>query len=476
MRVLWIDADDSPWTDPNGWRVIEDFGLRVHHCYSVEDAEPLLFRAEFELLLVRAEIDDADALLLKARQFLKNDPRRVVLASSAWSKSEFKSHAKTPSAAHRYARVPMPPEGFLGLVADLFGCSVEELADFTLPAFSAEAASEKAEVAPFSLEDLVAAPSLAPRAEAPKPAPAKRKPSVTQTDVADVEVLRKYLRIKEEQLEISEGERSELSKENERLAKEAHSLQYRLRELEHLESELNRKLQHNEEKSRDQESKHHLYAQEKDRNEKFHLDRIKALELQVGDSNDKYENLRVRVRKDIRKIRENERDLEARLELLRKDSETLLKARDEKVLDLQRKIDALEFDLDQVQDSKVQAQVEAERYLAKLSRVARALHIATGMIEDDHISEEELDELEPVMGGAANAVEPPPPAAPVAESAAADSLAEAAPEASEEGAASADGEGGEALSEELEALANDGEPTQMLSMHNLDEEPESHSG
>jgi hypothetical protein len=149
---------------------------------------------------------------------------------------------------------------------------------------------------------------------------------------------------------------------------------------------------------------------------------------------------------------------------------------------MQRKIDALEFDLDQVQDSKVQAQVEAERYLAKLSRVARALHVATGIIEHDASSDDELDELEPFMGGAANAEEVKAPSG-------GDGFGG-------EGAAGGGSDGGQAmvaageegsddpgrdrdLSEDLEALANDGEPTQMLSaeaLENMEGEPESNSG
>jgi chromosome segregation ATPase len=195
------------------------------------------------------------------------------------------------------------------------------------------------------------------------------------------------------------------------------------------------------------------------------------LEKQLGEADEKYENLRVRVRKDIRKIRENERDLEARLELLRKDSETLLQARDQRVLEMQRKIDALEFDLDQVQDSRVQAQMEAERYLARLSRVSRALQIATGLIEGEQSSDEELDDLEPLVGGAATAEEPPsapeePP------------LGASPPEAGQpEGVV----EELAPLSEEIAALADAGEPTQMISSEALEEmggggEPESSSG
>ncbi len=426
MRVLWVDADGNPFTDANGWRVLEDFGLRVQKISTAADAQKILPKKDFDLLLIRAELAGAPALLVQARKLLDNDGRKMILASSEWSKEQFRVHSKTEGAADRYARVPMPPEGFLNLVADLFGCAVEEITDFRLPSAAAE-----------------------------KPVKAKKaRKSEPSADGEDTEVLRKYLAIREEQLEISEGEREEQARENERLQKEAHHLQVRLREFEHMHDELAKKVAQMEEAKSEAERRAQTEREEAEREQKLSAERVKGLEAQLSEAGEKYENLRGRVRKDIRKIRENERELEARLELARKDSETLLQARDVKVLELQRKIDALEFDLDQVQDSRVQAQMEAERYLAKLSRVSRALQIANHMIEDDRALESELEDLEPETGGAANAEEAPAPEA-----------AAATPPPAEE--SSADGGPAEGLSPELAALANDGEATQMISTEDL---------
>ncbi len=445
MRVLWVDANDNPWTESKGWQVLEDFGLHVLRVPTAAEAQELLSGKDFDLLLVRAEIPDALSFFNKARKFLAKDPRRIVLASSEWSKDQFKQHSKGKDSAHRYARIPMPPMGFVKLVADVFGCSVDQLANFRV-----EPEEVSAEIS----------------VETEKPLLKKKEISVSPNESS--EVLQKYLRMREEQLEISEGEREELALENERLQKEAHQLQLRMRELEHLHEELAQKLQSMDEEQRAKAQEWEREREAKEQEERLNADRLRHLEGQLGEAGEKYENLRVRVRKDIRKIRENERDLEARLELLRKDSETLLQARDEKVLEMQRKIDALEFDLDQVQDGRVQAQMEAERYLAKLSRVARALHIAVGMIEEDAITEDALAEFEPSMGGAAMAEEVPAAASPVAPAPVAQSPAQ------EEAAAEQD-----ALSAELAALAADGEPTKMLSAEELQEmdgEPESSSG
>jgi DNA repair exonuclease SbcCD ATPase subunit len=445
MRILWIDSDENPWTEASGWQVLEDFGLEVQKFTSVNDAR--LSSKNFDLLLARAEVTGVPAFFVEIKKEIQKR-QKIILVSSEWSKDQFKAHSKTDGAAHRYARVPMPPEGFLSMVADLFNCKVEELKEVGV----------KAPKIPT-----VGSPKKAILAPEPKQ---KFYPSTQSLDSEDSEVLKKYLRIKEEQLEISESERSELSQENERLQRDAMQLQLKLRDLEHLQEELTRKLQ-----SMEAEKQQSLERQERDREDlersgRTQSERLRNLESQLSEANEKYENLRVRVRKDIRKIRENERDLEARLELLRKDSETLLQARDQRVLEMQRKLDALEFDLDQIQDGKVRAQMEAERYLGKLSRVARALHLAVNIIEDDVSGESELEEMEPILGGAGNAVEIVDEEKPVAAE---------APRSPAEGVIPE----GENLSEELQALAADGEPTQMISQEALQEmggEPESSSG
>lgn len=434
MRVLWVDADGNPWTEASGWQVLEDFGVKVTRVPSVDSARSHLSQNNFDLLVVRAEQSDVAGLLVQARKLFSRDERKLILASSEWSKEQFKVHSKTEGAAHRYARIPMPPEGFLGLVADLFDCTVEELADFEL---------------------------AQPAPEAPVKAAKKEK----KPESEDSEVLRRYLKIKEEQLEISDGEKEELALENERLQNEAQHLQMRLRELEHLHEEVTKKLSQVEEEKEQLELGKKGAEAEKERLERALEERIRMLEAEKSESAEKYENLRVRVRKDIRKIRENERDLEARLELLRKDSETLLQARDNRVLEMQRKLDALEFDLDQVQDGRVQAQMEAERYLAKLSRVARALNIAVGMIEDEPISEDELEELAPSGGGAVNAEAIPAAATP-----------NPATEATSEQEVVAEPQ---ELSDDLAALAGDGDPTRMIQdvvEGDSESEPNSSSG
>ena len=312
---------------------------------------------------------------------------------------------------------------------------------------------------------------------APTPAAKPKKSAKSKySETQDIDVLRKYLRIVEEQLEISEVNKEELSLENSRLQNENKEMIVQNHELEHKRAELTKKIRSLEDEIIRKEKEYQKELEQLELAGKVATEKLRGLEERLNDANEKNENLRVRVRKDIRKIRENERDLEARLELLRKDSQTLMQARDQKVLELQRKIDALEFDLDQVQDGRVQAQMESERYLGKLSRVARALQIGISMIEDDHSGEEELDELEPeIMGGAAKPVDIQS-AKPAAAVGAEPVMAELNLESNQPVAEQKLAVGGEDFSADLEALAHDGEPTQMIvqEQETVEEEPSSH--
>ena len=57
-----------------------------------------------------------------------------------------------------------------------------------------------------------------------------------------------------------------------------------------------------------------------------------------------YENLNRKVRVDITKVKSRENELEGKLEMLRSDADIQIRNRDQKILELKRKIDTLEFD------------------------------------------------------------------------------------------------------------------------------------
>lgn len=116
---------------------------------------------------------------------------------------------------------------------------------------------------------------------------------------------------------------------------------------------------------------------------KAKIDRIKFLDGRLRDSDDQYEKLKERVRIDIRKIRVREKELESKLEILKRDSETLIAARENKILELKRKIDLLEFNYDSLQDRKELETEKVKQAQERIERVVKVLRLATGIMEGE---------------------------------------------------------------------------------------------
>ncbi len=112
-------------------------------------------------------------------------------------------------------------------------------------------------------------------------------------------------------------------------------------------------------------------------------EKIRVMELQVKDATDATERLKERVRGDIRKIRTREKELENRLEIMKKDSEALLGSREQKIIELKRKLDLIEFNTDLLQD-----QLEKERRTntalrEKLAKAAQIVRVAGGLLSPE---------------------------------------------------------------------------------------------
>jgi hypothetical protein len=86
---------------------------------------------------------------------------------------------------------------------------------------------------------------------------------------------------------------------------------------------------------------------------------------------------------DVKKVQMHERELEQRLELLKADAETQIRNRDLKILELKRKIDAMEFDMESIQTQEkrtVESRFELED---KLEKAIKTLRGAISVLEDE---------------------------------------------------------------------------------------------
>jgi hypothetical protein len=90
-----------------------------------------------------------------------------------------------------------------------------------------------------------------------------------------------------------------------------------------------------------------------------------------------------RNRIDVKKVQLRERELEQKLELLKADAETQIRNRDLKILELKRKIDAMEFDMESMQTQEkrtVESRFELED---KLEKAIKTLRGAISVLEDE---------------------------------------------------------------------------------------------
>lgn len=86
---------------------------------------------------------------------------------------------------------------------------------------------------------------------------------------------------------------------------------------------------------------------------------------------------------DLKKVQMRERELEQKLELLKSDAETQIKNRDLKILELKRKIDAMEFDMESISQQEkrsVESRFELED---KLDKAIKTLRSAITVLEDE---------------------------------------------------------------------------------------------
>ena len=114
------------------------------------------------------------------------------------------------------------------------------------------------------------------------------------------------------------------------------------------------------------------------------------LEQRVKEAVQEIERIRERVRVDMRRIRVREKELENRLEITTKDSEVLIAARENKIIDLKRKIDLSEFNLDLLQD-KLQMEYEKNKELKdRLAKVGSAMKVAESWIEGESSNDDQM--------------------------------------------------------------------------------------
>lgn len=122
----------------------------------------------------------------------------------------------------------------------------------------------------------------------------------------------------------------------------------------------------------------------------FHLkaktDQVKVLEKQLESSSEQMAHLRDRVRLDIRKIGVRERELENKLEITKKDTEALLGARENRIIELKRKLDLMDFNMDLLQDQYSKEKGITSELRERLEKIGQAIKVVSGILETEKTS------------------------------------------------------------------------------------------
>ena len=95
----------------------------------------------------------------------------------------------------------------------------------------------------------------------------------------------------------------------------------------------------------------------------------------------KSDELDSRLKFDMKKIRVRERELENRLELIRAEKNAVVKNKDEQILDLRRKMDVLQMEVDSYRQKCVELNKQAETNQESFKRTTRALRLAMANLE-----------------------------------------------------------------------------------------------
>ena len=130
---------------------------------------------------------------------------------------------------------------------------------------------------------------------------------------------------------------------------------------------------------------------------KYHLDvsndRREVLEEKNKQFEKEYEHLNRKIKVDLNKVRSRERDLENKLEMLRADAELQIRNRDQKILELKRKIDTLQFDVESIQVQERKVASNSHQLEDKMQKVIRTLRRAIGDLEEDGSSIRSIEEI-----------------------------------------------------------------------------------
>ena len=131
--------------------------------------------------------------------------------------------------------------------------------------------------------------------------------------------------------------------------------------------------------------------------QKRHVDEIEEIKYQKSLAEEKnlfaqekmrklqkeYNQLEEKVRFDFNNVKERERALQSRLEIMEMDSEAQLTSRDKKILELKKKIDQLEFNMENAAIREKKFQDEKNKVEDKMNRIMKNLRCSMELFDEE---------------------------------------------------------------------------------------------
>ncbi|MCY4524430.1 MAG: hypothetical protein OXB84_06805, partial [Halobacteriovoraceae bacterium] len=129
-------------------------------------------------------------------------------------------------------------------------------------------------------------------------------------------------------------------------------------------------------------------------------DKRSIMEKKLKNYQKEFDKIDQKVRIDISHVKQREKELENQLELTSMDSEAQVSSRDGKIVELKRKIDALEFNINNVSIREKKSVEDKKDLEEKIVEVLKFLKDATVILEDAMNKEDEVfHELAKVSNG-----------------------------------------------------------------------------
>lgn len=118
------------------------------------------------------------------------------------------------------------------------------------------------------------------------------------------------------------------------------------------------------------------------------------LEEKVKTFQKEFDRVNQKVRVDINQVKQREKDLEGKLELMAMDSANQIQSRDNKILELKRKIDALEFNMENISIQEQKAKDDKTKVEERLRKIVKTLRGSIKLLEDDiDLNQDFLEEI-----------------------------------------------------------------------------------